>query len=97
MNEEHIKLFVRMLGGKLFHSIEKAKQQDPSERVNLNPSKTREIFEQVGLSGADHALWRDTEMLSGMAAIAYEQWSKLNSRNLKIEAEFEEEIADNRN
>ena len=95
MNEEHIKLFVRMSGGKLFHSIEKAKQQDPSERVNLNPSKTREIFEQAGLSAADHALWRDTKMLGGMAIIAYEQWSKVNSGNLKIEKDFEEEIADN--
>lgn len=96
MNEEYIKLFIRMSGGRLFHSIEKAKQQDPSERVNLNPSKTREIFEQAGLSSADHALWRDTKMLGGMAAIAYEQWSKLNSNNLKIQADFEDCIADNR-
>ena len=86
-----------MSGGSLFHSVENAKLQDPSERVNIYPLKTREIFEKSGLSAADHALWRDTEMLSGMAAIAYEQWSRLNSRNLKIEAEFEEEIADNRN
>ena len=97
MNKEYIKIFLRMSGGSLFHSVENAKLQDPSERVNIYPLKTREIFEKSGLSAADHALWRDTEMLSGMAAIAYEQWSRLNSRNLKIEAEFEEEIADNRN
>lgn len=96
MNEEYIKLFIRMSGGRLFHFIEKAKQQDPSERINLNPSKTREIFEQAGLSAADHALWRDTKMLGGMASIALQQWSSLNSKNLKIQADFEDCITDNR-
>ena len=96
MNEEYVKLFVRSTGGKLFHSVEKAKQQDPSERVNINPLKTREIFEQAGLSAADHGLWRDTKMLSGMASIALQQWSSLNSKNLKIQADFEDCIADNR-
>lgn len=96
MNKEYIKLFIRMSGGSLFHSVEKAKQQDPLERSNIYPLKTREIFEKAGLSAADHALWRDTKMLYGMSSIALQQWSKLNSNNLKIQADFEDCIADNR-
>ena len=96
MNEETINLFVKQLGGKLFHRIEQNKQKDPSKRDNQNNKRTKELFDKAGLSQADHSLWRDTQMLDRMGKIALGQWSILNERNRKIEEEFEDEIADNR-
>jgi hypothetical protein len=96
MNEESIKQFVRQSEGKLLHRIKKMKQVDPSERIYSNHEKTREIFDKAGLSKADYSLWRDKDMLDIMQEITKKLWTELNYKNLIIEEELEEEIADNR-
>lgn len=91
---QHLKLFYRQAGGIKLHLIQQIKEIDPSERDNSNKDKTFEILSKAGFTRQEHNQWRDTIMLDIMADVAAEEWGKLNSENLQIQGEYEDNISD---